>query len=63
MTENRQFSRILFDTPAFIRQSDNQWLVKVVDLSLKGVLIARADTEEGIRSQNSRPDIQGAFGF
>jgi hypothetical protein len=40
MTDNRQFSRVLFDTPAFVRQGDNQWLVKVIDLSLKGVLLS-----------------------
>lgn len=35
----RQFSRIAFDATATVDQAERQWKVKVIDLSLKGVLI------------------------
>lgn len=38
-TEQRQFSRIAFDAPASVHQGGHAWQTKVVDLSLKGVLL------------------------
>ena len=35
----RRFSRIAFDAPVQIRQGTHHWISKVIDLSLKGVLI------------------------
>ncbi len=37
--EKRQFNRVLFDTPAQLRQGNNIWDTKLVDLSIKGALI------------------------
>lgn len=37
--ERRQFSRILFDAWAELRQGDKSWQATVIDLSLKGLLV------------------------
>jgi hypothetical protein len=37
--ERRQFSRILFDAWAELRQGDKSWQATVVDLSLNGLLV------------------------
>lgn len=42
--EKRPFSRIQFHAPAVIRQGDQQWDSEVLDISLKGVLLALPDT-------------------
>ena len=39
MDERRQFSRILFDTKACLKQGDNVWETKIHDLSLNGALV------------------------
>ena len=39
MSEQRQFSRIAFDATASLEQQGRQWDVRVIDLSLKGVLV------------------------
>jgi len=41
--EKRPFSRIDFRAPAIIRQGDQQWSTEVLDISLKGVLLALPD--------------------
>ena len=38
-TERRQFSRILFDAWAELRQGEKSWQAAVVDLSLNGLLV------------------------
>lgn len=37
--ERRRFQRIAFDAPTELRQGDRRWPVKLLDLSLKGLLI------------------------
>jgi hypothetical protein len=37
--EQRQFSRIAFDAPVSVSQQESSWQTRVVDLSLKGVLL------------------------
>lgn len=37
--ERRQFSRILFDAWAELRQGDRHWHAAVLDMSLKGLLV------------------------
>jgi hypothetical protein len=37
--DQRQFSRVMFDTPAFVQQDGEQWPATVIDLSLKGLLL------------------------
>jgi hypothetical protein len=37
--ERRQFSRILFDAWAELRQGDKSWQATVIDLSLNGLLV------------------------
>ena len=39
--ERRRFQRIDFDAPTELRQGDQRWPVKLLDLSLKGLLIER----------------------
>ena len=43
MDERRQFSRILFDTKAYLNQGNNMWATKIHDLSLNGALVAKPD--------------------
>ena len=37
----RRFQRIDFDAPTELRQGDRRWPVKLLDLSLKGLLVER----------------------
>ncbi|MER2296627.1 MULTISPECIES: PilZ domain-containing protein [Pseudomonas] len=37
--ERRRFLRIDFDAPTELRQGDRRWPVKLIDLSLKGLLV------------------------
>ncbi|WP_194790000.1 PilZ domain-containing protein [Pseudomonas sp. UFMG81] len=37
--ERRRFQRIAFDAPTELRQGERRWPVKLLDLSLKGLLI------------------------
>ncbi|PYC15474.1 PilZ domain-containing protein [Pseudomonas mosselii] len=39
--ERRRFQRIAFDAPTELRQGERRWPVKLLDLSLKGLLIER----------------------
>ncbi|HYQ54951.1 MAG TPA: PilZ domain-containing protein [Pseudomonas sp.] len=39
--ERRRFQRIEFDAPAELRQGNRRWPAKLIDLSLKGLLIER----------------------
>lgn len=39
MTERRQFIRILYQSPATLRQAEGEWQTTVRDLSLQGVLL------------------------
>ena len=39
--DRRRFQRIDFDAPTELRQGDRRWPVKLLDLSLKGLLIER----------------------
>ncbi|MBL1140551.1 MAG: PilZ domain-containing protein [Proteobacteria bacterium] len=38
--EKRQFSRIAFDAPATLKNGNNQWKSKLLDVSLKGALVS-----------------------
>ena len=40
--EKRQFTRVAFDAPTIVQQAGNTWHTKVLDLSLKGVLLKDA---------------------
>ena len=39
--ERRRFQRIDFDAPTELRQGDRRWPAKLIDLSLKGLLVER----------------------
>ena len=39
--ERRRFQRIEFDAPAELRQGNRRWPAKLIDLSLKGLLVER----------------------
>ncbi|MCZ6803016.1 MAG: PilZ domain-containing protein [Proteobacteria bacterium] len=41
--EKRQFSRIAFDAPIILHNDGNEWRSKLLDISLKGVLVLRPD--------------------
>lgn len=41
--KRRRFQRIAFDAPTELRQGERRWPVKLLDLSLKGLLIERPD--------------------
>lgn len=41
--ERRSFSRISFDSQTHLTQGDNSWPVELIDISLKGLLIAQPE--------------------
>lgn len=41
--ERRRFRRIAFDAPTELRQGERRWPVKLLDLSLKGLLVERPE--------------------
>jgi PilZ domain len=53
-TDKRHFNRIAFDSPVVLRQEDNEWKSKLVDISLKGALILEPDNWK----QNDNDDYQ-----
>lgn len=46
MAERRKFSRVVYRTPATITQNGKSWESKVLDLSLKGALLATPEDWE-----------------
>ncbi|AZL75728.1 PilZ domain-containing protein [Pseudomonas sichuanensis] len=50
--ERRRFQRIDFDAPTELRQGDQRWPVKLLDLSLKGLLIERPTPWDADPSQD-----------
>lgn len=67
MDERRQFSRILFDTKAYLNQGDKMWTTKIHDLSLNGVLVEKpvdfAPNEKSITLGFSLPDSDIELGM
>ena len=51
-SERRRFRRIAFDATAELRQNGSEWPVKLVDLSLKGLLIERPEPWLGDAQQD-----------
>ncbi len=49
--ERRRFQRFPFDASTELSQGDQDWTVKLVDLSLKGVLIERPKPWDGDESK------------
>ncbi len=43
MKERRNFTRIIFSTPAQLSHQGNIWTSSLIDLSLKGALVAKPD--------------------
>ncbi|MFK0313485.1 PilZ domain-containing protein [Pseudomonas sp. NPDC090233] len=50
--ERRRFQRIDFDAPAELRQGDCRWPVKLLDLSLKGLLVERPTSWNADQTQD-----------
>ncbi|MCV9918856.1 MULTISPECIES: PilZ domain-containing protein [Pseudomonas] len=50
--ERRRFQRIAFDAPTELRQGDRRWPVKLLDLSLKGLLIQRPEPWDADATQD-----------
>lgn len=46
MTERRNYSRILFEAPAELRQNNGVWTARILDLSLNGALVEKPDGYE-----------------
>lgn len=44
--EKRPFSRVDFNAPARLTQGEREWFAEVLDISLKGVLLALPDNVE-----------------
>ncbi|KPW88052.1 PilZ domain protein [Pseudomonas syringae pv. coryli] len=55
--DRRRFKRIAFDAKTDLKQGDKSWKVKLVDLSLKGLLIDRPDPWNGDQTQPFEVDI------
>ncbi|SUD67382.1 type IV pilus assembly PilZ [Pseudomonas putida] len=56
--DRRRFQRIDFDAPTELRQGDRRWPVKLLDLSLKGLLIERPEPWNADLSQDFDAIIQ-----
>ena len=50
--ERRRFQRIEFDAPAELRQGNRRWPAKLIDLSLKGLLVERPRTWDADLTQD-----------
>ncbi|MBV4534409.1 MULTISPECIES: PilZ domain-containing protein [Pseudomonas] len=50
--ERRRFQRIAFDAPTELRQGNRRWPVKLLDLSLKGLLIQRPEPWDADATQD-----------
>ena len=57
-SERRRFRRIAFDATAELRQNGSEWPVKMVDLSLKGLLVERPDDWKGNKALPFDVDIR-----
>ncbi|MDR6608539.1 PilZ domain-containing protein [Pseudomonas synxantha] len=55
--ERRRFKRIAFDARTELSQGEFTWPVKLIDLSLKGLLIKRPDPWQGNPQQDFLVDI------
>jgi hypothetical protein len=55
--ERRRFKRIAFDARTELSQGQSTWPVKLIDLSLKGLLIERPEHWQGDRQQDFSVDI------
>ncbi|MBI3908190.1 MAG: PilZ domain-containing protein [Pseudomonas fluorescens] len=55
--ERRRFKRIAFDARTELSQGESTWPVKLIDLSLKGLLIERPEHWQGDRQQDFSVDI------
>ncbi|MGE8065550.1 PilZ domain-containing protein [Pseudomonas sp. NPDC089569] len=55
--DRRRFKRIAFDARTELRQGDYTWPVKLIDLSLKGLLIERPAPWLGNRQKDFYVDI------
>ena len=56
--DRRRFKRIAFDARTELRQGEHTWPVKLIDLSLKGLLIERPAPWLGNPQQNFSVGIQ-----
>ncbi|MFV3403808.1 MULTISPECIES: PilZ domain-containing protein [Pseudomonas] len=56
--ERRRFQRIAFDAPTELRQGERSWPVKLLDLSLKGLLIERPSPWDADLSQDFEATIR-----
>lgn len=57
-SERRRFQRIDFDAPAELRQGEQRWPARLIDLSLKGLLVERPTDWTPDPTQNYEAVIQ-----
>ena len=57
-SDRRRFRRIAFDAKTEIRQNAQQWPVKLVDLSLRGLLVMRPEGWKGNKALPFDVDIR-----
>jgi hypothetical protein len=56
--ERRKYSRIHFDATCQLYQGDNEWITKLMDISLKGILIDLLDDFEADKDAPFEATIQ-----
>lgn len=56
--DKRQFNRVIYSAHAMLKQGERQWPTDVLDLSLKGALIAYPDEFEADLEQAFELDIE-----
>lgn len=57
-TERRRFKRIAFDAKTELRQGTERWPVKLLDLSLKGLLIEKPSPWQGDADKPFNVDVK-----
>jgi PilZ domain-containing protein len=57
-SEKRQFSRIAFDAPVTFQKENKTWNSKLLDISLKGVLVMKPDNWDQNNDGNFELSIQ-----
>ncbi|TFY84713.1 PilZ domain-containing protein [Pseudomonas kairouanensis] len=57
-SDRRRFRRIAFDAKTELRQNGREWVVQLVDLSLKGLLVQRPEDWKGNKALPFDVDIR-----
>ena len=55
--EKRRFSRVSFDADVILTRDGEQWHAKMLDISLKGVLIATPEKWDGVNGEHFHLEV------